>query len=192
MNTTNVISPGLPRDQFELLSAYLDGELTATERRQVEGWLADDPKTQVLYQRLLALRQGFQQLSVPTQVAPWVDPAKAPAATTGKTMTGEAMAAQVLERLDRRRNQRWLWPVGPIAAAVAAGLVFSLGLGQTRLTPQLVKLPLDPNSITATGPVKIAIDPNIDPSGADDLTIMLDRPIIAIPTEAPETVIQGE
>jgi anti-sigma factor RsiW len=29
-------------EKFELLSAYLDGEVTAAERKQVELWLQDD------------------------------------------------------------------------------------------------------------------------------------------------------
>lgn len=52
------------RDRFELLSAYLDGEVTASERRQVESWLATDAKTQCLYSRLLTLRQGLQTLPI--------------------------------------------------------------------------------------------------------------------------------
>jgi anti-sigma factor RsiW len=39
------------RDRFELLSAYLDGELTATERRQIEDWLKTAPEVQRLYAR---------------------------------------------------------------------------------------------------------------------------------------------
>ncbi len=36
------------RDRFELLSAYLDGEVTAAERRQIEQWLATEPEVQSL------------------------------------------------------------------------------------------------------------------------------------------------
>ncbi|MEO0532972.1 MAG: transcriptional regulator [Cyanobacteria bacterium P01_A01_bin.123] len=57
----------IKRDRFELLSAYLDGEVTADERRQVNRWLADDAHAQCLYQRLLRLRQGIGQLPIPTQ-----------------------------------------------------------------------------------------------------------------------------
>ena len=56
----------LKRDRFELLSAYLDGEVTACERRQVEDWLANDPESQRLYGRLLTLRQGLQTMPVPS------------------------------------------------------------------------------------------------------------------------------
>jgi hypothetical protein len=36
-------------DRFELLSAYIDGEVTAAERKQVEEWLATDPTVQQLH-----------------------------------------------------------------------------------------------------------------------------------------------
>jgi len=55
----------MERDRFELLSAYLDGELTATEKRQVEEWLANDQTVQCLYARLLKIRQGLRTLPVP-------------------------------------------------------------------------------------------------------------------------------
>lgn len=55
----------LKRDRFELLSAYLDGEVTAAERRQVEEWLATEPEVQCLYARLLKLRQEVRALPVP-------------------------------------------------------------------------------------------------------------------------------
>ncbi|MEM9769414.1 MAG: zf-HC2 domain-containing protein, partial [Cyanobacteria bacterium P01_D01_bin.71] len=51
------------RDRFELLSAYLDGEVSPDERRLVATWLDKDPEAQCLYRRLLQLRQGFQGLS---------------------------------------------------------------------------------------------------------------------------------
>ena len=50
------------RDRFELLSAYLDGEVTPEERHLVQNWLATDASAKCLYQRLLQLRQGFQNL----------------------------------------------------------------------------------------------------------------------------------
>ncbi|HEY9648921.1 MAG TPA: zf-HC2 domain-containing protein [Chroococcidiopsis sp.] len=55
----------LKRDRFELLSAYLDGEVTAAERRQVDDWLAHDPTVQCLYERLIKLRQGMRAIPVP-------------------------------------------------------------------------------------------------------------------------------
>ncbi len=41
------------RDHFELLSAYLDVEVTASQRRQIEHWLTTAPEVQCLYTRVL-------------------------------------------------------------------------------------------------------------------------------------------
>lgn len=51
------------RDRFELLNAYLDGEVTADERRQIENWLTTDSEAQGLYARALKLRQKWQIMS---------------------------------------------------------------------------------------------------------------------------------
>ncbi|MBW4483090.1 MAG: zf-HC2 domain-containing protein [Tildeniella torsiva UHER 1998/13D] len=54
----------IKRDRFELLSAYLDGEVTPEERQKVLCWLQQDDGARVLYNRLLALRQGLRTQSV--------------------------------------------------------------------------------------------------------------------------------
>lgn len=51
------------RDRFELLSAYLDGEVTPEERQQVLCWLQNDEGARTLYNRLLTLRQGLRTQS---------------------------------------------------------------------------------------------------------------------------------
>lgn len=89
----------LKRDRFELLSAYLDGEVTAAERRQVEDWLANDLEIQRLYKRLLKLRQGLQTMPVP--------PAQQPV---------ERTVQQVLARLDKRPKIARVWGGAAIAA----------------------------------------------------------------------------
>lgn len=94
------------RDRFELLSAYLDGEVTATEKRQVEEWLDDDAETQKLYARLLTLRQNFQALPVP---AP--------------TQSMEQTIQQVFGKIEKRRQHRSLkWGGAAIAALIIATL----------------------------------------------------------------------
>lgn len=50
----------IKRDRFELLSAYLDGEVSPHERQLVNTWLAHDPTAKCLYNRLLRLRQGIK------------------------------------------------------------------------------------------------------------------------------------
>lgn len=95
----------LKRDSFELLSAYLDGEVTADERRQVENWLDNDPEIQLLYGRLLKLRQGLRSIPAP--------PAQQPA---------EQTVQQVFARLDRRPKIAGFWGGAAIAALFISAL----------------------------------------------------------------------
>ncbi len=53
-------------DHFELLSAYLDRELTPEENEKVEQWLNKDPQAQKNYQHLLQLRYHLQKATVPS------------------------------------------------------------------------------------------------------------------------------
>ena len=55
---------------FELLSAYVDGEATPAERRQVNEWLDNDPQVKSLYLHLLRIRQNLQQMPVPESTEP--------------------------------------------------------------------------------------------------------------------------
>ncbi|MBO0349794.1 zf-HC2 domain-containing protein, partial [Phormidium pseudopriestleyi FRX01] len=57
-------------DQVELLSAYLDGEVTDSERQQVEGWLEQDASLRDLHSRLLTLHQGLTSLPAPPPTQP--------------------------------------------------------------------------------------------------------------------------
>jgi anti-sigma factor RsiW len=98
------------RDRFELLSAYLDGEVTAAERRQVEQALASDLATQQLYARLLKLRQGLRSLPVPMP-----------------EHRAEEVARQVVTRLERKPQRRALvWGGVAIAALFVSALVSGL------------------------------------------------------------------
>lgn len=58
------------RDRFELLSAYLDSEVTAAERKQIEQWLTTDPEVQCLYARVLKLLPLWSMMPAPTLQPP--------------------------------------------------------------------------------------------------------------------------
>jgi DNA polymerase III delta prime subunit len=45
-----------PDQRFQLLSAYIDGEVSETEEQLVETWLSDDPNFRLLYQQQIKLR----------------------------------------------------------------------------------------------------------------------------------------
>jgi anti-sigma factor RsiW len=49
-------------EQFEQLSAYIDGELTAAERRAVELWLRENPEAQTYYRRLREQELSIDQV----------------------------------------------------------------------------------------------------------------------------------
>jgi hypothetical protein len=146
------------RDRFELLSAYLDGEVTATERKQVEEWLAHDTSVQCLYARLLKLRQCLRTLPVP-------EPAQSPDLT----------AQKVFSRLCRRSQLAWSFGGAAVAACVI-GVVSGFLPGNESRTPQLAQKPqLEMESeLTAT----------IPPAPASPLMVALNNPVIEIPKAA--------
>ncbi len=51
--------------KFELLSAFVDGELSAAERCQVEAWLADDADLQRAHREMIALGDKIRALPSP-------------------------------------------------------------------------------------------------------------------------------
>ncbi|MEM6251438.1 MAG: hypothetical protein AAF821_00820 [Cyanobacteria bacterium P01_D01_bin.156] len=51
--------------RFELLSAYMDDEVTSEERQLVTQWIKDDPVVQQMYQQLLMLRQAIRRAPIP-------------------------------------------------------------------------------------------------------------------------------
>jgi anti-sigma factor RsiW len=117
---TDACSATLQRDRFELLSAYLDGEVTAAERRQVEAWLATDAKTQCLYSRLLSLRQGLQMLPI-----------------TSSEQTVDQLVASVTAQVERR-PRRLLWG-GMAAAAVVVGALLGSMIGRESYAPSVAE-----------------------------------------------------
>ncbi|MCC5608004.1 zf-HC2 domain-containing protein [Nostoc sp. CHAB 5834] len=143
------------RDRFELLSAYLDGEVTATERRQVEEWLANDASVQCLYARLLKLRQGLRTLPVPTAQ-------QSPEATLG----------QVLTRLRRRSRLNWMAGSAAVAACVIGAVSSLVPIGSR--APQLAQRP-------QTEPIQTSSASIIPPS---PLMVGLNNPVIEIPKAA--------
>ncbi|BAZ48952.1 putative transcriptional regulator [Nostoc sp. NIES-4103] len=144
----------MKRDRFELLSAYLDGEVTAAESRQVEEWLANDAAVQCLYGRLLKLRQGLKTLPVPAAEQP------------------SEVAEQVLARLRRRSRLVWVFGGAAIAACVVGTLSGLLPGGESKL--QLAQKPISKTAQTTTTPV----------APVSPLMVALNNPVIEIPKAA--------
>lgn len=97
---------------FELLSAYLDGEVTPSQRQEVQEWLASDAEIQQLYERLQILREGFQHLPIPEP-----------------EYSAQDLSNRVFACIDRehKTRKRWLWGGGAIAAILVTtiGSIFS-------------------------------------------------------------------
>lgn len=93
-------------DPFELLSAYIDDEVTPQERELVQQWLDNDPEVKQLYRQLLNLQSGIQNLSVPSPPG----------------MSPEILSGKVFATIDRTRNRKKLlfWGGSAIAATIIA------------------------------------------------------------------------
>lgn len=91
---------------FELLSAYVDGEVTGKQRQEVQTLLQNDPHAQKLYRRLLILRQQIQNLPIPEP-------------EYSASELSEAVFAKV-DKEDKNKRKRWVWGGGAIAALVVA------------------------------------------------------------------------
>ena len=90
--------------RFELISAYIDDELSASERKQVQSWIDGEPQMKTLYTQLLALQSQMQSLEAPTS-----------------NRSADEIADRVFQSLDRRRRQRRLMLGGSaIAASILA------------------------------------------------------------------------
>jgi anti-sigma factor RsiW len=144
-------------EKFELMSAYLDGEVTASERQQVENWLQNDAIFKAQYQRMQGMHQAVSHLPVAEPVVPVA-----------------ILADQVFAKISERRRSKWLKIGG---GAVAATLVaMGTGLsgiwdGSNNAVPQLAKLSL-PTAVLA----KLEIIPNPAP-----MMVALNKSIINIP-----------
>ncbi len=153
---------GLNPMQYELLSAYLDGELKATERRQVESWLDSDPKVKQCYHQLIKLRSQWQAMPIP--------------ATHSAT---PELAQAVFSKINRRTRRRVAWG-GTAIAALFLATVSSVTNGSLLRMPQFAF-----KSYDDVEPLKIALNepivPIVNPEAA---SITVNQPIIPIPKAA--------
>jgi hypothetical protein len=128
---------GSSLERFELLSAYLDGEVNATERKQVEQWLQEDAAFKTMYQKLRGMHTAIEKMPTPVVLVP-VD----------------KFADEVFAKIGQRRQFRLLQVVGGTCAAglVAVGAIFTAtfqGTGTSQFQVATVALPTPaPNSLS--------------------------------------------
>jgi anti-sigma factor RsiW len=142
----------VPFNQAELLSAYLDGEVTPAERHQVERWLRQDPALQRLYAQMQRLQHAVHTLPVPA----------------AKSASADAVANRVFAQVQRRRTKRVVLWSGAAAAAAIAGVFTTFLAGGNSFMPRFAS-----NALEENNPVVAVSD--------DALMIALDQPIIEIP-----------
>jgi anti-sigma factor RsiW len=121
----NAIDPKL----FELLSAYIDGEATPAERRQVNEWLDHDSEVKNLYLHLLRIRQNLQQMPVPKSTQP-----------VSETVE------KVFWLLDKRRYQKMAIVGGGAIAALCVAALSGLVPGMPSVTQLAKSLDRQPES----------------------------------------------
>lgn len=125
----------LAPDRFELLSAYIDGELTSPEQNQVQIWLDQDPEIKHLYRNLLAL-QGQMQYSI--------------APPSEKSVV--EMTAEVFQSIDRTRlwQRRLFWGGSAVAAcclATISGIIPGIGASSLRMAEVSPPAAITSNSV---------------------------------------------
>lgn len=147
------------RDRFELLSAYLDGEVTSLERRQVEEWLDTDPATQRLYRRLLNLRNSLQAMPVPA------------------SQPADRLAAEVFKRVDRQPKLMFVWGGAAIAALFVAA-ISGVVPGRQFFFPQFAQAPQP----VPSADLMVALnEPLVEMVNPNELMLTVNEPIVEIP-----------
>lgn len=97
----------ISEERFELISAYIDGEVTETEEQLVEKWLFDDVEIRRIYQQQIKLRQLLIDLPVPV------------AANSSVKASTNVMIDRVMAEIDKR-SQRRKWKLAGVGISVAA------------------------------------------------------------------------
>ncbi len=151
------------RDRFELLSAYIDGEVTAAERREVEELLTNDATTKRLYSRLMMMQRSFQSIPVPTS-----------------EQSAQELAAKVLQRVERKSKRNLIWGGGAIAALLIATVAGVAG-GRQSFAPQFARSPVPAES---DGLIVALNEPLVEIVNPNDLMLGVNAPIMDIPKAA--------
>ncbi|WP_126387403.1 anti-sigma factor family protein [Pseudanabaena sp. ABRG5-3] len=143
-----------PDERFELLSAYIDGEVTETEEQLVEQWLSDDVDFRRLYHQQINLRQSLIDLPVPV------------AANSSAKKETEVMIDRVFAEIDKR-SQRRKWKLASIGISVAAVVGVFGSLFTFNSSPQF-----SPVSNSVKAPTSVAEEP---------VLIAMEEPLVPLP-----------
>jgi anti-sigma factor RsiW len=150
----------IPQERFELLSAYIDGEVSESEEQLVELWLSDDVNFRHIYQQQLKLRQLLIDLPVPVAVN-----------SSGKAET-ELMIDRVFAQIDKR-SQRRKWKLAGIGIAIAAVVGVLGSMFTFNSSPQFSPVSNSiSNSVKIKSPAPVAEEP---------VLIAMEEPLVPLP-----------
>ena len=142
----------IPQERFELLSAYIDGEVTNTEEQMVEQWLSDDVDFRRLYHQQIKLRQLLVDLPVPV------------AANSSIKAETNVIIDRVFAEIDKR-SQRRKWKLAGFGVSVAAVVGILGSMFTFNSSPQFspVANSIKNPAITIEEPVLIAMEEPLVP-----------------------------
>ena len=146
----------MKQERFELISAYLDGELKPSEHKEVEAILETDPVAKHVYQRLLQLRSEFKRMPI----APTLEP-------VDKTIE------QVLKKIDRRSRRNFVL-VGSAVAGLIAAISGFISTAPSPLVNQAEVSDSETIQIALNEPVMEIINP-------DNVMLTVNEPLLQIP-----------
>ena len=144
--------PNSGLEKFELLSAYLDGEVTSAERKQVELWLQDDAAFRGMHHKMQGMHTAIEQIPTPYVTEPV-----------------NKFADEVFAKIDQRRQFKFLKVVAGacVAGIVAAGTMFTASFQGANHQMQVAKSALPtsvPNSLSILvkpTPLMVALNDSI-------------------------------
>jgi anti-sigma factor RsiW len=141
-----------PNERFDLLSAYIDGEVSETEEQLVETWLSDDPDFRLVYQQQLKLRQLLIDL-----------PAPIPVNSSARVET-DRMVNRVMAEIERRSLRR-KWKLAGLGVSVAAIVGVFSSMFTFNSSPQFspVANSVKPAAVVKEEPILIAMEEPLVP-----------------------------
>jgi hypothetical protein len=159
----------------EILMAYVDGELDAAARAEVEAQIARDPAAARRLWRHRDLRTNLSQAFSDVLAEP--PPVRLIAAAMGAAApeVAAASAAPVVDlaavRGVRRQGRRRVWPVaGLMAACLAAGLALGVGFRPRESVPTVT---VRDGALVAQGPLADALEYHLASNQARDAPIRI-------------------
>lgn len=142
----------IPDERFQLLSAYIDGEVSEAEEQLVETWLSDDPNFRLIYQQQLKLRQLLIDLPAPIPV------------NSSARIETDRMVNRVMAEIERR-SQRRKWKLAGLGISVAAIVGVFGSMFTFNSSPQFspVANSVKPAAVVKEEPILIAMEEPLVP-----------------------------